>query len=266
MTKDVSTLLSSLLDLQDVDEVMNQKDQDQKTNAKQPSYHYYYLLYNIASLLHQQQHQQEEEDDKKCLRILLFLFHHIHHIDNDLFIMKICFLLLEVLLSRSMFSDKTLMTEGNYDRSMSVEDMISEVIKTSESVDILSSTTSDLSSKMNNNKNNNNNKEMMLLIMKQIITFLLFLYKCRYNILLQLPKQAKKEIKNALEIYQREIRKYSEEDVAQAYLCLHNLLPLSMSKDSYDDKFLQGQSHHISIMDRLNQMALYLKVIFSYLY
>ena len=101
--------------------------------------------------------------------------------------------------------------------------------------------------------------------MRLLATFLLFLYKCRVLAPFS-PKQAKKEIKNALEIFQREIRKHSEEGVAHAYMCLHNLLPVTVSHDSFVAMAAAavsaggGSGERLSIMDRLNQMALYLKV------
>lgn len=232
--------------------MITSKDTDTDTNEFQN----HCLLFNIASLYFQQ-----KKELHKTIQILLFLQNKLQTLNDDLFTVKVCFLLLEVLLllrvvaSKSNDSDlKVVEIEKEQQiRQIPIDHLMNAVVK-----DVVVLTASFSSSSFSSDATHST----LSMLMKQLATFLLYLYKCRMCVVTDTPKQAKKEIKNALEIFQREIRKHPEENVMHAYMCLHNLLPLSLSPSACNVIAFSDSANHqqISIMDRLNQMALYLKV------
>jgi hypothetical protein len=258
INKDSNTLLQSLLQLvghQNMDDLMNFKDMESKN---------YCSLFNIASIYFQQKNELD-----KTKKILLFLFRKLNDHNDDvkdgLFFIKVCFLLLEVLLLCRVMSSTTKnpalrLVEVDNGQLIPIDTFFTHVVQKVEQMDVIKAATT-VATPSPSSSSEFPQALVVKKVMKSMTNFLLFLYKCRVCIVTDSPKQAKKEIKNALETFQKEIRKCSEANVAHAYMCLHNLIPSSMSRDSYVDLV---SSHHqeerISIMDRLNQMALYLKV------
>jgi hypothetical protein len=234
----------------------------------------YCCLFNISSLLFQQ-----KNDEKTMKQILIYLYQKIDlNILNEIFSIKVCFLLLEVLLLQRLMASKSndpklKLIEVESDMIIPIEEFISIVIKKVESMDLFVATatttatataTTTATTRVTSAESTTQNQTEATIrpIMKFVGNFLLFLYKCRLCIVTDSPRLAKKEIKNALEVFQKEIRKYNENHVAHAYVCLHNMYPLSFTHKTYLEMVANNSEHpdRISIMDRLNQMALYLKV------
>lgn len=192
------------------------------------------LMFNLASLhFHQKQYH-------KARTILDALFLHIEPLEEGVAV-QVCFLLLEVLLQIAQHSLYTEQQKELFSKQTTT------VLNYLQQSNPFSASESDSQASPQSTNNVDQNARAMV---HNIVVFRLHLYKCRVLTLLGQSKSAKKEIRSALEIFQRELRPIADEIAngsAQNLLKrARALLPLAS-------------------LERQNCMALYLKANLEYL-
>ena len=199
------------------------------------------LLFNIASLYF---HEHEYE---QCRTVLDSLFFHIESIDEYMAI-KISFLFIESLL-RLWFRNCCI----HSDQFKSYFQLkMSKILQFLENVPCASFNNVNSSSlEIEGSVNHAKEREHLL---KCWVQFKIHLYRCRISITLNQLKYSKKEIKSALEIFQREIRPCTVYNSSEIGSNTNDIL-LRIASTSASDS-----SCHITRLFRQNQLALYLKV------
>lgn len=213
------------------------------------------ILFNIASLYF---HKHRYDC---CRQILEALFSHIEPIGEGLSL-KVCFLLLEVLLrlwqcsgsihtesQRLSFENQTVGILKHVERycHFSDEALLSEPLAAADSN--TNADTSPIASSINGKSKQN--------LLRHLVIFRVYIYQCRVLVALNQLKQAKKENKNALELYQREIKPLVEpESTSPMSAAIQSFLSLPLAMGA------GGPCHDIEYE---YQSALYLKANIEYL-
>jgi len=210
------------------------------------------ILFNLASLYF---HKNRYFYAKQILETLFVNFDNV----IDSLSVKICFLLLEVLLriwtglntthsetEKSIFETQT-STILNYltKYSTNYEENPSPQHQSSSN----SQNPSTSSIKENKSKS---------IIVKHLITFRVHLYRCRILVILNSLKSAKKEIKIALELFQKELRILIDADSTST-----DSTASSSSAALYSSSMMMGAGGPLHSLEQENYLALYLKVMIA---
>lgn len=192
--------------------------------------------FNLASLLFHQHRYSE------CECILDVLCSNVEEYEEPL-IFKIWFLSLEVMIrlrqeSLQSDSNKVIFREKSSRIFCCIEKINSVDISARLSLERLGQTQDDPHCA---------SKQKPVFI-RSFISFRMHLYRCRCLIELNQLKQSKKEIKNALEIFQRELRQYTDTSAADMNASISHSI----------GKLYFGCP--VSPIDYQNQLALYIKV------
>jgi hypothetical protein len=199
-------------------------------------------FFNLSSLLFHERRYGE------CQYVLDILSLKIEEYEENL-VFKICFLSLEVmmrLLHRSLRSNvqKTLFLEKSHRIFDCIEKLNSIDIGIRPLLQILAQMPNDMSCVSKQNP----------AFIRSLIAFRMHLYQSRCLIELNQLKQSKKEVKNALEIFQRELRQYLDMSTIE----VKSSLTQSIGKLYFGCP--------INSIDNQNQLALYIKVYIFLLY
>jgi CCR4-NOT transcription complex subunit 10 len=218
------------------------------------------LLFNTASLLFS---SHRYAASKRLLNGMLLNSDAL----DDVLVIRTCFLHIEILLQEWLVvKTTTTSTAALGKKRAELQEQVTKLLS-----ETLAKATSNITQACSNQENEEidgkkprhiqlfqtNPQQLQLFL--TFISFKKHLYECRLQLLFGRPKQSKKEIKNALEIFQRELKPISESEIAVLSGAENGLSPAAASCIVRGGGVLCSVTP-LSTLERQNQVALNLKV------